>query len=322
MKLKTTNTADVAFQKADATLAQKGRTFHWARRLMGPLHASRATRLYGFCRFIDDLADEATSVESGKAALLLAADEVVRGVSTHPVIQDGIDLMLECGIERSVVLELISGVASDLRPVQMADEDALLRYCYQVAGTVGLMMCNVLDTKNRVALPYAVDLGIAMQLTNICRDVAVDAEVGRRYLPASLVGDLEPQLLVRPALSLQPRVRKSIETLLDTADQYYRSGELGLSYLPIGARSGILAAARVYRAIGTRLRQHDNAYWLGRTVVPRSTKMRVTAQALMAVPFKPSFWSPSQQHDMRLHRALSGFFGFGTHLNPQHVQHF
>ena len=322
MQLKATTAADLAFQKADATLTKKGRTFHWARRLMGALHASRATRLYSFCRLIDDLADEATSLESGRAALLLAADDVVRGASSHPVIQDGIDLMLECGIERFVVLELISGVASDLKPVQMADEDALLRYCYQVAGTVGLMMCNVLDTKNHAALPHAVDLGIAMQLTNICRDVAVDAAVGRRYLPASLVGVLEPRLLVRPAESLQPRVRKSIEILLDIADQYYRSGELGLSYLPVGARSGILAAARVYRAIGTRLRQQDSAYWLGRTVVPHSTKMRLTARALIAVPFKPSFWMPSQQHDVRLHRALSGFFGFGTPLKPQHVQHF
>ena len=289
---------------------------------MGALHASRATRLYSFCRLIDDLADEATCLQSGRTALLRAADDVVRGTSTHPVIQDGIDLMLECRIERSVVLELISGVASDLRPVQIADEDALLRYCYQVAGTVGLMMCNLLDTTNRTALPNAVDLGIAMQLTNICRDVAADAAVGRRYIPASLVGILEPQLLVNPEQSLQPLVKKSIETLLDMADQYYRSGELGLSYLPVGARSGILAAARVYRAIGTRLRQHDYDYWSGRMVVPTRTKIRVTAQALMGVPFKPSFWTPSQQHDTRLHRPLSGFFGFGTHLNPQHVQHF
>ena len=322
MELKTISAADLAFQKADATLAQKGRTFHWARRLMGTLHASRATRLYSFCRLIDDLADEASSAESGKDALLLAASDVVRGESSHAVIQDGIDLMLECGIERSVVLELISGVVSDLRPVQMADEDALLRYCYQVAGTVGLMMCKVLDTKNHAALPHAVDLGIAMQITNICRDVAVDAAVGRRYLPASLVGTVEPQSLVNPAQSLQPCVKKSVGILLDMADQYYKSGELGLSYLPVGARGGILAAARVYRAIGTRLRQRDNAYWLGRTVVPSSTKMRVTAQALIAVPFKPSFWAPSQQHDVRLHRALSGFFGFGTQPNSQYVQHF
>ena len=322
MELRSTSAADLAFQKAEATLTQKGRTFHWARRLMGTLHASRATRLYSFCRLIDDLADEASSVESGKAALLLAADEVAMGRSSHAVIQDGIELMLECGIEQSVVLELISGVASDLRPVQMADEDTLLRYCYQVAGTVGLMMCNILDTTNRSAFPHAVDLGIAMQLTNICRDVAVDAAVGRRYLPASLVGEVDPQLLVDPAQSLRPQVRKSIETLLDIADQYYRSGELGLSYLPVGARSGILVAARVYRAIGTRLRQQDSAYWLGRTVVPPGIKMRVTTQALIAVPFKPSFWMSSQQHDVRLHRALSGFFGYATPLNAPHGQHF
>lgn len=322
MELKVTTATCLAFETAEATLTQKGRTFHWARRLMGALHASRATRLYSFCRLIDDLADEATSVESGKAALLLAANDVAKGASSHAVIQDGINLMLECEIECSVVLELISGVASDLRPVQMADEDALLRYCYQVAGTVGLMMCKVLDTKNHAAFPHAVDLGIAMQLTNICRDVAVDAAVGRRYLPATLVGDLEPRLLEQPAPSLQPSVRKAVDALLDIADQYYRSGELGLSYLPVGARSGILVAGRIYRAIGTRLRQQDGTYWLGRAVVPPRTKARVTAQALLSVPLKASFWMPSQQHDVRLHRALSGFLGFGPHLNPQHGQRF
>ena len=322
MELKAITLAGSAFVTAEAVLTQKGKTFHWARHLMGALHASRATRLYSFCRLIDDLADEATSVQSGNAALLLAANDVARGASSHAVIQDGIDLMLECEIECSVVLELISGVASDLRPVQMADEDALLRYCYQVAGTVGLMMCKVLDTKNHAAFPHAVDLGIAMQLTNICRDVAADAAAGRRYLPASLVGDLEPRLLEQPAPSLQPQVRKAVHALLDIADQYYRSGELGLSYLPVGARSGILVAARVYRAIGTRLRQQDNTYWLGRAVVPPRTKARVTAHALLSVPFRPSFWMPSQQHDVRLHRALSGFFGFGAQLKSQHVQHF
>lgn len=321
MKPDTQSTVDQAFVRADTTLAQKGRTFHGARRLMGVSHASRATRLYSFCRLIDDLADEASSPETGRAALRVVAADVVTGESTHQAIQDGIDLMRECGIEQSVVLELIAGVVSDLGVVQMADEDALLRYCYQVAGTVGLMMCKVLDTENPEAFSHAIDLGIAMQLTNICRDISADAAVGRRYLPATLVGFLAPQALVHPEESLQPCVRKCVEALLDMADQYYRSGELGLCYLPLGARSGILSAARVYRAIGTRLRQRRSAYWLGRTVVPSSTKMLVTLQALVAVPFKPSFWSPSQRHDIRLHSAFSGFFGFGSHPDLQHVQH-
>lgn len=311
--LKSRYSVDLAFARADLTLAQKGRTFHGARRLMGDLHASRATRLYSFCRLIDDLADEANSPESGQAALLVVAADVARGESTHLVVQDGINLMHECGIPQAVVLELIAGVTSDLGLVQMADENALLRYCYQVAGTVGLMMCNVLDTKNPEALSHAIDLGIAMQLTNICRDISADAAVGRRYLPASLVGLLEPQALVHPAEPLQPRVRECVEALLDLADQYYRSGELGLCYLPLGARGGILSAARVYRAIGTQLRQQRSAYWLGRTIVPPSTKVLVTLQALVAMPFKPSFWSPSQTHDVRLHSAFSGFFGFASH---------
>lgn len=319
MNLKINSAAELALQEAEITLSQKGKTFYWARRLMGPVHASRATRLYSFCRFIDDLADEASSAESGGIALACAAQDVARGESAHPVIQDGIDLMQECGIGSAVVLELISGVTSDLGLVRVADEDALLRYCYQVAGTVGLMMCKVLDSKDAAALPYAVDLGIAMQLTNICRDIAADGLVGRRYLPATLVGTLEPQALVYPAESLQPRVRKCVEALLDMADRYYLSGELGLAYLPVGTRSGILSAARVYRAIGTRLRRRGSTYWLGRTVVPASAKMALTLQALLEVPFKPSFWSPSKQHDAQLHRAFAGIFGCGDQPSARHV---
>ncbi|WP_426145578.1 phytoene/squalene synthase family protein [Polaromonas sp. DSR2-3-2] len=311
MKTQTDSAVTSALCKADLTLAQKGKTFHWARHLMGSLHASRATRLYSFCRYIDDLADESSSPEAGSAALLLAAQDVTRGMSDHPVIQDGIDLMRECDIERSIVLELISGVASDLGVVLVADENALLRYCYQVAGTVGLMMCRVLDTQNPSALPHAVDLGIAMQLTNICRDIAADAQAGRRYIPQSMLGDLAPQALICPAEALRPAIRQCVAALLDRADVYYRSAELGLPYLPLGARSGILVAARTYQAIGAQLRRRDYAYWTARAVVRKPQKAAVTAWALLTVPLQRAFWRSPRLHDDTLHTSLNELMCFG-----------
>ena len=308
-----------ALQSADLVLARKGRSFHWARRWMVADHAARATRLYGFCRYVDDLADESGAGQDPRAALALVVQGIDSGTSSNPIVADAIALMRECRIPPALVLTFIDGITSDLDTVRMADEEALLRYCYQAAGTVGSMMCRVLGCDDPAALRHAVDLGIAMQLTNICRDVADDAAAGRRYLPASLIGELAPQALVDPAASLQPRLQACIDTLLDTADRYYRSGEAGLAHLPLGARCSILVAARVYRAIGTRLRQRGNAYWLGRTVVPQRTKTLVTVQALLSTPLRPGFWWPARQHDAALHGALSSFLGADASLGGRHV---
>lgn len=295
-----------ALSQADSILKAKGRTFHWARFLLSEIHAARATRLYAFCRYVDDLADLAVSRQAAKQRLAAVRQELVSGESADPVVGDALLLMKECRLEPVWLLELIRGVESDLDPVLMPDEDALLRYCYRVAGTVGLMMCRVLDVDRSAPLPHAIDLGIAMQLTNICRDVSEDAFAGRRYLPATLVGNLEPASLIDPTDSLRPRLRQGLEALLDRADLYYRSGELGLSYLPARARGGILVAARAYQAIGVRLRRHECAYWKERSVVPGSTKVVVTARALLALSLRTSFWRPAGPHDDALHAALDG----------------
>jgi phytoene synthase len=206
-------------------------------------------------------------------------------------------------------LQLIAGVRSDLDLVGVPDERALIRYCYRVAGTVGVMMCGVLDVHSPHAHAYAIDLGIAMQLTNICRDVAEDATAGRRYLPASMVGELAPYELISPSEERLSRVRECVGALLNLADKYYASGEIGLSYLPLRARCGILVAARVYRAIGTRLRMRGHAFWQGRVMVTDREKAVITARALLIAPLQIAFWRQPSGHDPRLHAALGGLPG-------------
>ena len=296
--------AQAFLDSANRVLANKGRSFHWARHLLGGAHATRATRLYHFCRYIDDIVDESRSDVLAKYALENVVASVRIGQSKNPIIQDGLSLMQECGIEADVLLDLIEGVQSDLELVRIPDMESLLRYCYQVAGTVGLMMCKVLDTNVREAFPHAVDLGIAMQLTNICRDIAADAVVDRRYLPASMVGDLEPVQLLNPENELRATLQACVAKLLDYADTYYQSGELGLSYLPLRARGSMLVAARVYRGIGLQLRARQHVYWAERVVVPVWQKFFITSQALLTSPLKRSFWRPPIQHDATLHLAL------------------
>jgi 15-cis-phytoene synthase len=303
-----------AQQVAEGVLVEKGRSFHWARRLLGKKHAARATRLYALCRYLDDLADEATSLPEAQAALAGARHAIETGHTTDPRLLDGLHLLQECTIDPAILLELIRGITSDLGQVRVADEAELVRYCYRVAGTVGLMMCQVLDVTEEAALAHAVDLGIAMQLTNICRDVAEDAAAGRRYLPASLVGELDPAELVSPAESLQPQLRGGLANLLQRADYFYQSGELGLPYLPLQARCGILIAARVYRAIGSRLRQRDCNYWIDRAVVSDWEKAGISLRALATVPLCRAFWHCRDGHRTELHRHLAGLPGLGGHF--------
>lgn len=294
-----------ALANAGHALRAKGRTFYWAGHLLSKRHAVRATRLYGFCRHVDDLADEATSVVAALHALAILSADIDAGCSDDPATRDVLELMAECRIDAALMLALIEGVASDLVPVHMADDAALLRYCYRVAGTVGLMMCQLLDVHDEAALRHALDLGIGMQLTNICRDVSEDARAGRRYLPASRIGALAPEQLIAPTPSLQGILRYCVADLLERADAYYDSGEQGLPYLPWRARGAILVAARVYRGIGGRLRRIDHAFWQERAMVPARTKATLTVHALLTCALTPRFWRMTRPHDNTLHNAFA-----------------
>lgn len=292
-----------AYFAADRMLTAKGRSFHWARRLLSAVHSDRATRLYGFCRRVDDLADEANSTAAAHDALCALDRAFETGAASDPLTADALRLIAECNIDPAVPRLLIAGVCSDLHVVAVADVPELLRYCYRVAGTVGVMMSAALDAKEPSALPYAVDLGIAMQLTNLCRDVADDAQAGRRYLPASLVGDLDPARLLDPAPQDRALAQSAVLHLLDLADTYYASGEDGLRFLPPHAARAILVAARVYRAIGTRLRQRGGDAWSGRVRVSGPAKLTITTHALLSPRAEP------RPHAQSLHAALTGWPG-------------
>ena len=299
------------YAAANGLLEQRGHSFHWARRLLSAPHAERATRLYGFCRRIDDMADEATDAALAHAALavirraLQTGECVDANTANGAETADMLQLMRTCSIDPADPLELLRGVEGDLGEVRIADMDELLRYCYRVAGTVGLMMTAALDVTAPEALPHAVDLGIAMQLTNICRDVREDAVLGRRYLPATLVGPLEPAALINPTPAVRATVSHALRVLLEAADRHYASGEQGLRYLPAGARAGILVAARVYRGIGTVLREREFDCWSSRAKVSTAGKLAITLRVLVATAATATPAAPQPIVAARLPFALS-----------------
>lgn len=295
----------ISLAQANQLLFNKGKTFYWARFLLNKRHAQRATRLYRFCRYVDDLADEATDNTQAKESLQTLSDDIKVGTSQDIIVLDALALFDECSIEKEVVIELINGVYSDLDQVKFNTMDQLLRYCYQVAGTVGLMMCKVLDIKDANAYAYAIDLGIAMQLTNICRDISEDARLGRRYLPKDLVGNLVPVRLIMPTLELQGNLTAAVASLLKTADQYYASGNAGLSFIPLRARTAILLASRLYQAIGRKLEQKNCQYWLARAMLSNQDKALLSIKTLTQLIGHAEFWRVMHAHQQQLHQPLA-----------------
>jgi 15-cis-phytoene synthase len=288
----------------DELLATKGKSFYWARFFLVKKYAIRATRLYAFCRVLDDIADDPPVNTDPRVLLTNISRDLRNSSSDDPRVSDALALFAECDIAAEIPLELIRGMISDLDLVQIKSHSELLQYCYRVAGTVGLMMCAIFDVRDRQARYHAIDLGVAMQLTNICRDVKEDALNNRRYLPTEWLGDIKPQLLIAPSEHIKDNARTGIKNLLDLADQYYRSGVHGLPFLPLGARIAILIAARLYRSIGVQISHNNFDVWSSRIVVSRPSKAMLTCWLLLSCPWQPKFWRVKTAHNRELHSEL------------------
>ena len=264
---------------ANDILKRNGKSFYFASLVLDRESAEHCARLYTFCRFVDDLADASEDKAAARSRLLDVIDALETGNTSDPVISDFIELAGEAGMSVKPAIDLVHGVLEDLGDVLVRDVAELHRYCYRVAGTVGLLMCGVLNVQDPKACPFAIDLGIGMQLTNIARDVLEDARAGRRYIPASVIGEVAPGELIEPDEEMQGRIADAVCWLLGEADRFYRSGETGLVFLPSRAQLAIRIAARVYHRIGVRLRKGGFAAWTGRTVVALPEKLWVGALA-------------------------------------------
>ena len=287
-------------------LAANGKSFNWARRFLGRRMGGDAATLYRFCRVLDDMADG--DIVDGPRRLLTIRDDLSGGHrATDPLLVDFMPFIQQQNLPVPVIVALIDGLLQDQKPVRIADERALRRYAYRVAGTVGLLMCHVLDCDDDAARAHAIDLGIAMQLTNIARDVLEDAKMGRRYLPASWVGNVTPAQIAAASLApdgdVAQSLRMAVRQLLGIADDYYQSGAAGLTFLPIRAHMAIAVAARVYRQIGVQIAASGYGWHHGRQVTSRCTKIICSLQAFGSVWRR--VW-PRTPHRAALHDGLEG----------------
>lgn len=277
-------------QIARATIAQHSKSFALASRLLDPRTRDQTAVVYTWCRRADDAVDETSATQTQLARLHDELASAYAGRASDPVLAAFGAVARERAIPMSYPVELLAGMAMDVEGTRYATMEDLQLYCWRVAGVVGLMMTHVFGIDDESALVPAAHLGIAMQLTNICRDVAEDWDRGRLYIPddllarhgaAGLAADLGQPLLRLARVPLGRAVRE----LLQLADRYYASGDRGLRALPWRAAIAVKAASNVYRAIGDRIAATGYDVTAGRAVVPTSGKLARVAAAALRIAF-------------------------------------
>lgn len=265
-------------------ITKGSKSFSMAARFFAPQTRDAAFFLYGWCRYCDDQVDETMNLrlqEERVELLRHSTRAAFQGEkSSYPAFTAIRYLAQNYQIPSHYPEELIEGMAMDVRKERYETVQDLSLYCYRVAGVVGLMMSHVMGVSDTKALRHAADLGSAMQMTNIARDVMEDAQRQRVYLPLDW---LDEAGIPEGQLS-HPKYREAVAVvvarLLSEADSYYHSGIRGLKYLPWRSAFAVAIAARVYREIGRRVIARGPRAWDTRTVVSPLRKAWAVVEGL------------------------------------------
>ena len=219
-------------------LAIYAKSFNWAGFFLPKKTYEKCSALYDFCREADNIADDANKIEIKKDNFIKFRNNFVNKNYDDPVIKNMWDLINEFSISTKIVDDLFEGINSDIKEnVKLNSKKELLIYSYRVAGTVGLMMAKILNVHKEQSLKSAIDLGIAMQLTNISRDVMEDKKSNRFYINESF---------------------EDIKNTIKLSEQFYENSFYSIKEIPLSFRFSILVARRVYRKIGYKILNKQN----------------------------------------------------------------
>ena len=273
--------ADIAHCRA--LLASGSRTFFAASFFLPRRVREPASALYAFCRLADDSVDLKGADVNAVSRLRTRLDRIYRGLPfDQPVDRALAGVIDQFAIPQDLPEALLDGLQWDATGRRYRNLSELHDYSARVAGTVGVMMALLMRARAPWVLARAADLGVAMQLTNIARDVGEDARGGRLYLPLDWLEDvgIDPDAwLARPAFV--PQLGVVVARLLDAADTLYRRADLGIAELAVGCRPGIAAARLLYAEIGHKLRRNGLNSVERRTVVPAGRKLGLLARAVV-----------------------------------------
>jgi len=219
-------------------LAIYAKSFNWAGFFLPKKTYEKCSALYDFCREADNIADDENKIEVKKDNFIKFRNNFVNKNYDDPVIKNMWNLINEFSISTKIVDDLFEGINSDIKEnVKLNSKKELLIYSYRVAGTVGLMMAKILNVHKEQSLKSAIDLGIAMQLTNISRDVIEDKKNNRFYINESF---------------------EDIKTTIELSEKFYENSFYSIKEIPLSFRFSILVARRVYRKIGYKILNKQN----------------------------------------------------------------
>ncbi len=219
-------------------LKKHAKSFYWASFFLSKSIFNKCSSLYNFCRTLDDIVDDNKKLELKKENFLKFKKDFIIKDLNNPIIKEMWLIIDSERISKQIVIDLFDGVETDLQEkVEINSKKDLLIYSYRVAGTVGLMMSKILKVNNKEALKGAIDLGIAMQLTNIARDVCEDKARNRQYIKHDFV---------------------SIKETIDESQIFYNNSFKSISSIPLRSRFSVIVARRVYRKIGDYILRQKN----------------------------------------------------------------
>jgi 15-cis-phytoene synthase len=214
------------------------KSFNWAGFFLPKKTYQKCSTLYDFCRVVDNIADDVGSIESKKNKFKNFENNFNKKNFDDPIIKNMWELIDEFNISLKIIHDLFEGIKSDIKEkVKFNSKKELLIYSYRVAGTVGLLMAKILKVSKKSSLKSAINLGIAMQLTNISRDVVEDLNNNRSYINENF---------------------QEIKSTLILAEKFYENSFQSINEIPISFRFSILVARRVYRKIGYKILKKKN----------------------------------------------------------------
>ncbi|MFN4024806.1 MAG: phytoene/squalene synthase family protein [Hyphomonas sp.] len=264
-------------------IREGSKSFHAASLILPKDVRLAARSIYAFCRMADDRIDECRDPATGLRRLSERLAAVYAGYpEDSPVDRAFCWVVNAYAIPRAVPEGLLEGFAWDIEGRQYQTFEDLKSYATRVAGTVGVMMALVMGERRQAALSRAIDLGIAMQLTNIARDIGEDAAAGRCYIPEEWLRDARLDLSVlKEAESADGRIGELTRRMLSAAEPFYASGREGIGFLRRDCRGAIRAAADIYRDIGRCIAANGYDSIRFRAVVPKHRKVFLAANALV-----------------------------------------
>lgn len=255
----------------------KSRTFSMASFLFNKEKFQDITNLYFICRTLDDWTDTDNNEK------LIQLHQAIKNKEDHFILSEYRQLSDKYGVSAEPLHLMVDTMIHEQNHLSINNLDELIDYCKGVAGTVGWMISPIIGVKNKAALEYAISLGVAMQLTNIARDIFEDANNDRVYLPQEISGDqLTPSTVLEMIESNYTKIMIFKTNLLKLAKDYYNQGQQGFKYIPLRERFVIKWASLMYYHIGLNILENPNMYKYDKATVSISKRYKLFFVALFS----------------------------------------